>query len=50
MEKIKSLSFKNYIAYNFGEKFENLMVEVFYSEVYLFIYKFKYFKNRDYRN
>ena len=37
MEKIKCLPFKNYIAYNFGEKFENLIVGGFYSEVYLFI-------------
>ena len=37
MEKIKCLPFKNYVAYNFGEKFENLIVGGFYSEVYLFI-------------
>ncbi len=32
------MPFKNYISYDFGEKFENLMVGGIYSYIYLFIY------------
>ena len=38
MEKIKCLPFKNYVAYDLGEKFENLIVGGFDSYIYLFIY------------